>query len=152
MLFPGSCRRLDTHLQLQQIPRLLFEGSPKGYFCSIFRNPSKIRENEKHEWGHRGGTTTRKHNHNKQACVHFESTHAISPSTSINTNTHQGLICAALTAHRLGTVSLVVSILCLFPEKNNNPTLRICVNQFITGINKGKKINIQTVQLQPRFH
>lgn len=82
----------------RKYPVFCLRGALKHIFAFLYLEilTSKITENEKHEWGRRGGTTTRKHNHNKQACVHFESTHAISQSTSINTNTQQGLICAAL--------------------------------------------------------
>lgn len=50
---------------------------------------SRITDNEKHNWGHRGKETMRKHSHNTQLFIYFESMHAISPFTNVNTSTHR---------------------------------------------------------------
>lgn len=81
-----------------------------------------------------------------------------------HTGSQQGLICATLPPRlqHIGSSDRLSRLMCPFcvwflkrKYKKQKPTLGICVNQSITDVNNKiyfKKINIQTLQLQPGFH
>lgn len=121
---PISLKRLDTHLQLQQITCLLFEGTPKAHFCSIFRNPYK--QNYR-KWEARMGAQRRDDKEKTEpqqtvvrtlwiyACN--QSIHTYKQKTR---RKQQGLICATFpvcSAHRCCRISLLICPFCVWSLK-----------------------------------
>lgn len=90
---------------------------------------SRITYNEKHNWGHRGKETMRKHNHNTHLFIYFECMQSVPSQTWTHKHTgsqllSKGLISAIVLEHTSGVLPVflgfVISPMCLFIEKKEN--------------------------------